>query len=200
MGAIGITLRFISNHKEGFQFKALLLTLGLLYGTLIFSGLGIFHPYAVIRSAQNIAGESPYCIGLSKRNRPPESLEDLTLLTMDKSNFDHHAFLLIEKQDGTVDPYHWSYFQSKFLPGIVNWENENRPSIPCRPKHNFASDLPLTGETSTESVEFYFHDGFLKTEKEYSPYISSNYISIAAIAPNFMPVPREKESCTQVKK
>lgn len=192
VGTIGITLRFILNRQEGSLFKVLLMALGLLCGTFTFSVIGIFYPYAVIRSAQNIAGESPYCIGLSKRNRPPEAMEDLTLLTMDKGDFDHHAFLLVEKQDGTVDPYHWSYFQSRFLSGIVNWENDNRPSIPCRPKHNFALDLPLTGGISTENVEFYFRDGYLKTGKEYSPHISSNYISIAAIAPNFMPVPREK--------
>lgn len=138
MGAIGVTLKFILRYKEGLPFKALLLTLGLFCGTFAFSGIGIFYPHVVIRSAQNIAGENPYCIGLSRRNRPPSSMEDLTLLTMDKSDFDHHAFLLVEKQNGTVDPYHWSYFQSKFLPGIVNWTSENKPSIPCRPKNDFA--------------------------------------------------------------
>ena len=117
---MGTTLQFVVKNKKHSQLKILILTLALFCGLFLFSGLGIFYPYVVTRSAHNIAAGNSYCIGLNKRSRSLNSLEDLTLLTMDKSGFGHHAFLLVEKEDSTLEPYHWSYFQSKFLPRIIN--------------------------------------------------------------------------------
>ena len=189
---MGTTLQFVVKNKKHSQLKILILTLALFCGLFLFSGLGIFYPYVVTRSAHNIAAGNSYCIGLNKRSRSLNSLEDLTLLTMDKSGFGHHAFLLVEKEDSTLEPYHWSYFQSKFLPRIINWTNDNKPSIPCRPAPDFIKKVPLTSHTIMEDMVFYFHDNFLKIPKEYAPHVSSNYISIAVQAPSFDPVTREK--------
>lgn len=192
MGLGFAILKLILECREGMQFKALIFLLALLCGMSTFSALGIFYPSVVIQSAQSIAGENAYCIGLNQRNRPLISVEDLTFLTMDKGRIGHHAFLLVEADNGVMEPYHWSYLQSKFLPGVVNWANKNRPSIPCRPKHDFSSKLPLTGYATNGDLEFYFDGSFLKIKKAYAPQISSNYISIAARAPDFSPALRER--------
>lgn len=188
---IGAVLKFNPHDKKYFYSRTSILALSLLCALLLFSSMGSFYPYVVIQSAQRIAAKNPHCIGLNTRARPLNSLEDLTLLTMDKSNFEHHAVLLVEKEDSTLEPYHWSYFQSDFLPGIGNWTNDSRPSIPCRPARNFIEETPLISNKVTRDIEFYFHGHFLKIPEEYSPFVSNNYISIAVQAPNFKAVPRE---------
>lgn len=188
---IWVSLRYAQRNKKHSHLKALIFIISLFCGLLLFSGLGAFYPYVVVQNAQNIAGENPYCIGLNKRSRPLNSLEDLTLLTMDKDNIDHHAFLLIEKNNSTLEPYHWSYLESKFLPGIIKSTNNN-PPIPCHPSRNFIKKIPLISNSVAQDLEFYFHDVFLKIPKEYSPRISSNYISVAVEAPDFKPTEREE--------
>jgi hypothetical protein len=188
----GISIGFLPRDKKNFHFKILIFILGLSCGLLLFSAPGAFYPYVVIQSAQHIAGSNLYCIGLNRRSRLLNSLEDLTLLTMDKNDFAHHAVLLVEKGDATFEPYHWSYFESKFLPGIVNWANDNKPSISCRPARDFIKKIPWVGNVEAQDMDFYFHDNFLKIPKEYAPRVSSNSIFLTAEAPSFKPAKRER--------
>ncbi len=99
--------------------------------TGVSSALGMGYGLIVMNSAANKAYSHDFCISLGYRGRSMDSYQDLTLFTMDKS-WDYHVALLIEKR-GEVVPYHWSYFYMDFVPGIVNWSNDNRPDIYCDP-------------------------------------------------------------------
>ena len=110
-------------------------------GASIYSAL---YPDVVLTSAENLSKDAPFCIALAARRRAAHSWEDLTVLTMDKISptlggtmrFENHVTLLIDRA-GTTEPFHWSYRRERFLPGILNWNNHNRPNIPCRPARDF---------------------------------------------------------------
>lgn len=183
-------LKYARQDKKS---KSLIFMLALACGILFLSIVGIFYPYAVTKSAIMIAKDKPYCIGLNSRHRSLKAYEDLTLLTMDKGKDDHHAVLLVEKEDSTFEPYHWSYLQTGFLPGVINWNNEQRSSISCRPEYRAIEKIPLIGALSDkDDVEYYFNENFLKIPAKYHPRVSSHYISIAVRTPDFESVEREK--------
>lgn len=195
IGLIGAALKFMPYERKHSHFKFFIFKQALLCGLLLFFSLGVFYPYLVTQSAQKIAEENPYCIGLNGRSRALSSLEDLTILTMDKNSLNHHAFLLVHKNGEIFEPYHWSYLQSKFLPGVVNWKSGNSPSIPCRPAPNFIKNIPLISNSEIMDIEFYVHDYFLKIPQKYAPHVSSHYISISAQPPIFMALnPKNRSS------
>lgn len=105
------------------------LFIGVTAFTGVFSALGTGYGLIVMNSAINKAEGNEYCISLASRQREMRSYQDLTFFTMDKS-YGYHAALLVDVQ-GTVVPYHWSYYFTDFVPGIVNWSNENRPPLYC---------------------------------------------------------------------
>ncbi|MCF6274639.1 MAG: hypothetical protein L3J05_02620 [Robiginitomaculum sp.] len=166
-----------------------------LISTFLFVSLasfaGMYYPEIVLADAKDKAQESAYCIDLDRRKRAVLSKEDLTLFTMDKRGSDRHAALLVEK-DGELIPYHWSYWQQRFLKGLNNWGNHNRPAIACKPRLNFADNLPLRTNEKPYSVEIYFKNNFLTIPGTFTPLFSVNYISISAITPDFRPVQRKK--------
>jgi len=110
----------------------------------LFSSIGAFagayYPQIVLADAKEKAGDRPYCITLRYE---VTSHEDLTLFTMPKSKGSYNAAMLVEDEDGTILPYHWSHWAQTFYSGINNWQNKNRPTVSCIPRMNFADDLVI---------------------------------------------------------
>lgn len=172
----------------------LLLNIALI-STFLFVSLasfsGMYYPEIVLADAKEKAQGRAYCIDLDRRKRAVTSKEDLTLFTMDKRGGDRNAALLIEK-DGEFIPYHWSYWKQTFIKGINNWNNENKPAIACKPRQNFADNLPIIITEKPPRTELYFKDKFLIIPSSYNPFFSGNSIYVSASAPDFKPVPHKK--------
>lgn len=105
------------------------------------SFLGKRYPEIVIANAKEIAGNNPYCIELYKRKRPLQSLEDLTLYTMDKNRYVNHVILIVKQSEETV-PFHWSYELLRFEQGAYGWDGREHPQISCSPSLGFADKIP----------------------------------------------------------
>jgi hypothetical protein len=96
----------------------------------------------VLASAAREANGAPYCIALNTRNAPAHARTDLTFLTMDKGVSIHHAMLYVQRGEA-LSPFHWSYRQGRFAPGIYGWAHNNGGDLKCAPRHGFAAALPL---------------------------------------------------------
>ncbi len=105
-------------------------------------------PFYVIARAEYLAKNNAYCIQTPRQFgwQDVTSKLDFSLLTM-TSPFQKHGFVtrhaeLQLTQDGTMHPYHWSYFKTDFQSGgiILNYQQE-RPL--CTPSLHFAKNLPF---------------------------------------------------------
>ena len=152
---------------------------------------GAVYPAVVIAEARSTAGDYPYCVALTGRQRPVRSWEDLTFYSMDKSRYDNHAILLVERGGG-IEPFHWSYHAREFLPGVLDWNSENRGTVACRPVADFMLDLSAFSSEELSYSEFYFGGDHLRIPSAYQPRMSNTYLSIAAVAPDFSPTPRAR--------
>lgn len=169
-------------HNVAISFSSFFATFALI------SSMSLFHPYFVVKDAINKANGNAYCVSLNGRNsRAVNSVEDLTFLTMDKNGYPHHAYLLIEGKKGDLTAYYWSYRQSKFVSGVVNWNNENAPSIYCRPSKEFFEKAKLIEKNKRSYSEFYMNNYFWKVDNSYSPRAGNKYIAISAQVPTFKP-------------
>jgi hypothetical protein len=98
------------------------------------------YPGMVLANAAREADGAPYCIALNRRQAPPQARSQLTFLTMDKHFGLHHAMLYVQRDDA-ITPFHWSYRQGKFAPGIYGWAHMS--SINCAPQHAPTATLPV---------------------------------------------------------
>ena len=160
----------------------------------LFSSIGAFagsyYPQIVLADAKEKAGDRPYCIAL--RNKVT-SHEDLTLFTMPKSKGSYNAAMLVEDEDGTILPHHWSHWAQTFYGGMNNWRNENRPTVYCKPRMNFAESLAQNTNDTSEYRTFYLQDKFIKIPSKYYPSSGTQeYFSVYVIAPDFKPNPAGK--------
>lgn len=102
------------------------------------------------------------------------------------------------KKKGDLTPYYWSYKQSKFIAGVVNWNNHNRPAIGCRPQKNFFQNIPQKADKKSPFSEFYLNKGFWKIDTSYRPFILTEYVSISVKAPNFEPSSKRRSSSMNI--
>ena len=140
LGLAFIATRFFTRVYRPLKFMVLsfLATLSLA------SFAGIFYPYVIIKSAENIAGEKPYCLLSISPRKLVMSHEDLMFLTMSKSDYTFHLYLMVESEDGYLVPYYWSFSKGRFFAKFVyNPEKYNRNDY-CKPTVNFAENLFLT--------------------------------------------------------
>lgn len=156
-------------------------TLAVFLLTTAATGLySLYYPHVVSASALRIAAEQPYCIALGKRRRPVTSLEDLTLVTMDKGGWRHHAILLVERAGG-IRSYHWSHRKGRFMPGTYT------SAAACIPRSGFLDALPFRSGKLPETAEIYANEIYHRIPWTYHPSFYNRSISISVEPPEFKP-------------
>ena len=140
LGLAFIATRFFTRVYRPLKFMVLsfLVTLSLA------SFAGIFYPYVIIKSAENIAGEKPYCLLSVSPRKLVMSHEDLMFLTMSKGDYTFHLYSMVESDDGYLVPYYWSFSKGRFFAKFVYNPEKYNPKDYCEPMVNFAENLPLT--------------------------------------------------------
>lgn len=143
---------------------------------------GLFFSYAVLTVAKQVAEQNDFCIALDETK--PASPEDMTFFTMPKNNYNRHAVVLVEKYK-KIDQYYWSYRLFEFIPF-----NDVAP-IGCKPHKDFENVFHHSDDYA-DIRPYYMNKHFLEIPSKYSASVSRDYISIAAVAPDFHEVERRK--------
>jgi hypothetical protein len=184
LGAAGIALLGLALKHRGSAPRASGFAIGVLSIVTSMSLLGTFYPALVTASASSLANASPHCIALKKRERPAQSLQDLTFFTMDKSEVRYHAVLLIERNEW-FELYAWSYFSWGFVEVARNMGRVGTQY--CIPEPRFISELPLLQTTKPSSRGVFFNGVRLQLPEAYRWKLFDDSMHLNAQPPHFGP-------------
>jgi|GEM_PF-4862151 len=154
---------------------------------------GLVYPFLIVHSATTMAAGAPHCLALGGLPRVVRSLSDLTLFSLPKNGYFHHAVMLVDR-DGTLEPYHWSYWKMAFEPGIRDWGRPSGLTIACRPLADFTARLPLappdrdSDAAGRATLDLLFNRTLMSIPAKYSPLLDySEGLRITVTPPTFAP-------------
>jgi hypothetical protein len=139
-------------------------------------------------SAEQIAGNEPYCIEVAsgEQRRPATSPSDFSGYNMraphaDGAYWGRHAVLAVGAGN-SPDVYHWSYTNKAFIA-----EAYGAPPIYCQPRRHFATAFTDTPPTDRQSIRI---AGMrLSIPLRYRPHLQGMTLVFSATAPDFTNVP-----------
>lgn len=100
---------------------------------------GAAYPFFVSASMQAAAEGRPHCLYLADRQRTAQSLQDLTLFTMDKSEVQMAVMMYVRDGEATF-LFPWTYYGW----GFERNDHPIGPGTPrCTPEAGFSRGLPL---------------------------------------------------------
>lgn len=164
------------------------------YLALIFGGLlaitslyVLQQPEKVLREAEALAGERPYCLQIpatGSEYKAARSTRELTVLSMRGSHAIHHAVLVIGDVE-QAEFFHWSYRFQRFIKGTYGMQ-----PIYCAPHpHYLLKPVPVRADEETR-LNFYMAGMNFSIPKEYRPYpLWADHFGLTfhAEAPQFLP-------------
>lgn len=126
MSALCVAAIFLIFVPVGPVFRIIGITACL--GIIGLTGLSAMFGIYVRQNAREAAQDHRYCIYLPPQNRFVDNNRALSFLTLPKSQWQAHAILIIEADDGTRYG-NWSYHQKRFM---VPWDlHTPRPDLQC---------------------------------------------------------------------
>jgi hypothetical protein len=182
---LGVAARFIFRAPPKFDIKLPRISVrSVVLAGCAAIGVAVAYSLFVMQSAtagaERVASGRPYCIEVATNKGGYETLRsqiDLAGFYM-RGNGANHAVLVV-RDAGKVELYHWSYRHNRFESGA-----HIGPLIYCQPDPDF-----LQHPRSVDTLNFVFHGYRFSIPRAYAPGASesSPIITIAARAPHFSP-------------